>query len=608
MAPDAMNEWFSVSTETYLLLRRESDIASLSDKVPEVVMSHLKDEVEEGQYQIGFQPLRDIHLNPSIPPGLAPVSNPDYLYILGLVGIAILLISCINYSTLSLGTALKRGKEVGVKKVLGATRPSLVSEYLTESLLLFFVTMVLGVAFAYLLFPMFKSLIGTQLSYALDWKTLLFFGVLALTMGLVSGFYPAFVLSRFEIQDIFRKKNQLKGGFFSRKGMMVVQLLLTVFFISSTLLIRKQIHYLQSKELGYSYQATVSVPLYPDPSSFRLSEAIASAQQNGEILKSELLKHPAIEQVAMGSHTFGTSGWGTLAYTDDQGTFRRFRLLWVDPYYLDLFHITFADGRGFEANNSLDRNQSIILNEAAVAYFGLDNPIGGKLPGNDFGTHQIIGVANDFHFSSLHTDIEPLVIVQNIQPIFKGISDTGFGDSPVPKLVFRYAGSQLLAVQEILQDAWNLSFPNEELNFSFIEDRIQFQYEEEQKMARLITWATILSIIITSLGLLALTILVLNNRVKEIGIRKILGASPQSIFQLLAKGFFIQLLIAIALSIPFTLWLVHKWLSNFAFQTSIGWWIFVLSALVSILLLLVVISYHTLLAARRNPIQALRME
>ena len=214
----------------------------------------------------------------------------------------------------------------------------------------------------------------------------------------------------------------------------------------------------------------------------------------------------------------------------------------------------------------------------------------------------------DFNFSSLHTEIEPLVIVQNPVPIFKGISDFDSGDSIIPKLVFRYSGTQLSGVRSILEKEWEAAFPNEDLNFYFVDDRIRLQYQNEAKLSRFVTISTMLSIAIASLGLLGLTVLVVNSRTKEIGIRKVMGASPSTIFKLLAGSFSIQLIIAIVLSIPVTYWLMDRWLNDFAYRISIGAEMFGLSALVSIIIAFVVICFHTLKASRVNPVESLRTE
>ncbi len=602
------NAWFSIVPETYVLIGEQSSISSVEDRMQDVVMSYLEGEVERDVYQIGFQPLTDIHLNPDIPLGLAPVGNPEYVSILGFIGILVLIIAGINYTTLSAGQSIKRSKEVGVRKVMGAPRSGLVGQYLTESVLMSQVAMLLGTIIAILLIPTFNRLTGVALVYQFEWWHVALFIGIGAAIGLFAGIYPALVISGFKTVSILRGSLQSVGGMSVRKGLVVVQFLITVFLLSTTLIMKKQVTYLQQADLGYNHEAVISTQLPRDPEAQRLSQQIQSGMNDGELLRARLEKYPEISRIAKGSHVFGTNGWAQFSYTDDKGVFRRFRLLVTDYNYLDAFGIEMAEGRGFEADNGMDQRQSVILNETAAKYFDLENPIGAQLPGKDFDEHRIIGVAKDFNFTSLHTEIEPLIIVQNIIPIARGISDSNFGDSVLPKLVFTYSGSNVSKGTEILQKEWEALFPNESWNFEFVSEKLRDQYEGEIRMNRLITVATILSIIIASLGLLGLIMLVANAKLKEIGIRKVMGASAGAIFQLLSRGFAWQLVLAIVMSVPLTLWLMNAWLENFAYRTDIGVSLFVISASLSILLAGIVILYHTIRAMRVNPINSLRVE
>lgn len=603
-----MNAWFVIAPETYVLVKEQSTITSVEGKMQDVVMSYLAEEVERNQYQIGFQALTDIHLNPDVPLGFAPVSNPQYVLILGIIGLLVLIIACVNYTTLSAGQSLKRSKEVGMRKVLGAVRTSLVYQYLSESLLLAFAAMLIGVIVTIILIPAFNFLTGTQIFYQFEWWHIGVYAGVGIFIGVLAGTYPSFVLSGLKSISILRGGNQSPGKLTIRRGLVVLQFLITVFLISTTLIMKQQVSFLKNKDLGYDYKAVVSTQLNAAPTATRLTELISTGMENGNLLKARLETYPEISKIAMGSHVFGTSGWANVSYTDDENIFRRFRLLVVDPYYIEAFNIKMKEGRSFEPESGLDRRQSVILNETAARYFGLESAVGKRLPGNEFEDHQIIGVTEDFHFSSLHSDVEPLVIVQNVMPIAAGLSDANFVDSITPKLVFTYTGTDLTKATEILKREWEATFPNESWNYDFIDDRIKAQYESEARMNKLIEAATFLSLLIAGLGLLGLTMLVVNSKVKEIGIRKVMGASPMSIFQLLAKGFTVQLVIAILLSVPLTLWLMSKWLENFAYRVDMEIWMFLVSGLITVLVASMVIGYHTLKAARVNPVVSLRTE
>jgi putative ABC transport system permease protein len=600
--------WFSVGPETYVMVKENSSIETVKASMQDLILSHLGEEVKRDEYTIGFQPLTDIHLNPEIPVGIAPVSNPTYVYILGIIGMLVLLVASINYATLSIGKSVKRTHEVGMRKVLGATKASLVWQYLSESILVSLVSTSIGVSLAIYLVPVFNRLTGVSLVYQFDWWHVLAYLTLAVLIGILAGGYPAFILTNTRIMSMMKKGVNPGGRQWVSRGMMTFQFLITVLLVSSTLIMNKQIKFLMNKDLGYNYEAYISIPLFGDSESGNFFDDYASALSNGSILKQKIAKHPEFTNICMSSHALGTEGWSHLAFVDNDGGFRWFRMLGTDAHFIDSYGLQMVDGRGFEEGNTADKRQSIILNESAVRYFALENPIGDKLPGKNFEELRIIGVVKDFHYSSLRDEIEPLVITQNVAPLYEGASDIGINDSPIPKMQLKYTGSQLLQAHEILEKEWSAAFPNRNLELAFVEENIRQQYENEARLNKLIGVATIIAIIIASIGLLGLTVLVVNSREKEIGIRKIIGASPFQIFGLLAKAFSWQLAIGIGLSIPLTIWLMKEWLDGFAFRTSIGVDMFGLSVFISAGIALLVISFHAWKASRVNPVESLRVE
>ncbi len=602
------NAWMTVDPETYILLSEKASISAIEDKMQDVIMSLSSGEFNRGEYSPGFQPLTEIHLNPEIPLGNVPVNNPKYVYIMAVLGVLVLIIASINYATLSVGKSLKRTREVGMRKVLGAEKSSLILQYLSESFLIAFISSVIGSVLSIALVPVFNNLTGLDLIYTFQWWHLLIVFGLALAIGFLSGIYPSLVLSNTKIIRMLMNSQGSKSNHTIRKVMVTFQFIVTVFLISSSLIVKKQLEYIQNKDLGYNYDASIYVPIHSDADNGNLLTRVQSAVSNAQILKNSLSKYTEINNVTMSSHTFGNPGWANLAFTDKDDNFRRFRLLQVDADYFEAFDIDLEEGRLFEPGNGLDQRQSVILNQAAVEYFEFDNPIGKSLPGNEFGEHQIIGVVEDFNFSSLHYEIEPLIIVQNILPIYMGISDGDIMSSVLPKLQFKYSGNNLLKVEEILKDEWQKAFPNRKLEFGFMDELINQQYQQEARLNKLTTIGTIISVIIASIGLLGLTVLVINSKEKELGIRKIMGASPAQLFRLLISSFSIQLIIGVILSIPITLYLMNSWLDEFAYRTSPGILVFVISAIISIVISVLVISFHTWKAALINPVNSLRSE
>ena len=612
--PRVFNAWFSISVETYVVLQDGVSPDSLEPKTKAMMKAQLGETDSfdgapaEDHYIIGFQPLQAIHLDTEVPAASYPVGNPQYVYILGAIGLLVLVIACINYTTLSIGQSIKRAKEVGIRKVVGAQSGHLIWQYLSESLLIAVLATFIGVLFTLWALPVFNQLAQTSLVFELGAENLIQLGLLTLAIGLLSGIYPSLILARFKLMKILRGSNLSGGKQMARKGMVTFQFLLTIFLISTTLIMKKQLNYLQSSELGYNYNAMVSVPLYAQPNARGLTAIISSAMENGEKLKTELSKKPNITDFGMGSHVFGSQGWAQMGFEADNGDYLEFDMLAADPYYLDAFKIEMAEGVGFNPDLEIHKTQGVILNETAVEYFGLENPVGKRLPSTEFGDHQIIGVVKDFNYESLRVDVQPLVIVQNPEPIFEGVSDYGFGDSAVPKLVFRYTGSSLAEVGSLLDQTWSEVFPGEELNFYFVSQNLQGQYESEARVNKIVSIATVLSILIASFGLLGLTILMVNTKVKEIGIRKVLGATPKTILRILLSQFTWQLVIALVLSVPATWYLMDRWLSDFAYRTNIGLDPFILSAGLTLILVLIVIGFHAIRASKINPVKALRVE
>jgi len=600
--------WFSVGPETYVLVNEHASIETVKAYMQDLIMSHLGEDVKRDEYTIGFQPLTDIHLNPDIPVGIAPVSNPTYVYVLGIIGLLVLLVASINYATLSIGKSVKRTHEVGMRKVLGATKKSLVSQYLSESILVSIVSTLLGASLAIYLVPFFNRLTGVSLVYQFEWWHIFAYFALAIIIGILAGIYPAFILTNTRIMSMMQKTSSPSGKHWVRQGMVTFQFLITVLLVSSTLIMNKQIKYQMDKDLGYNYEAFISIPLFGESETGGFFGDYKYALNNGAILKQMISRHPEVSDISLANHAFGSEGWSHLAFEDNSGSFRWFRMVGTDANFINAFNLEITEGRNFEEGNTADERQSILLNESAVNYFGLENPIGDKLPGKSFEDHRIIGIVKDFHYSSLRDEIEPLIITQNVEPFYQGASDIGIDDNPMPKLLLKYTGNQLLQAQEILKKEWNDAFPNRNFEMFFIEENIRKQYENEARLNKLIGVATIIAIIIASIGLLGLTVLVVNSREKEIGIRKIIGATPFQIFGLLAKAFSWQLVIGIGLSIPLTNWLMNQWLEGFAFRTSIGIDMFGLSVFISAGIALLVISFHAWKASRVNPVESLKVE
>ncbi len=605
--------WGSVIPETYVLLQEGTDAQAVEAKFPLLVQQAVGT-MQDGSYTIGLQPMTDIHLNPDFPQGLAPVSDPAYAYILLVLAALILSIACINVVILSVARSTGRTLEVGVRKVLGAERTQLMQQFWGESFVLTLLALLSGVLLAGICTPLFNKLAGTELVFTLDAGMMLVLAVLVVLLAWISGSYPALVLSG------FRPGIVLKGGLqtgkensWLRSSLMTAQLAFAVFLITSTLVIGDQLAFLQNKNLGFDKAQVVVIPLAgAQPSSTQgglrsLSEQMQTGMELAERFKQELARHPHILQTGAASALPGMPGWFNMGYVADDGRFLSFQMSVIDPDLAETLGLEVVTGRDFEEHGTADATRGILVNETLAASYGWADPIGQRLPG-PFGDHEIIGVVRDFHVQSLHTAIQPVVLVMNAEPIIAGISDITINASPFPKLAVRIAPDAIPATLATLENEWEKLAAGQPLPFSFLDDHINNQYRAEQQLRRLVVAATLLSIVIACLGLLALAALTTARRTKEIGVRKVLGASAAQVVLLLAQDLLRLILLAFLMATPVVYLIMRRWLQDFEYHIDLGPGVFLLAGILALTIALLTVSYQSISAAQRNPVDSLRYE
>lgn len=601
--------WFNIDPETYVLLQEGVDYKTVEAKFPSLFRTILGEEdYTKSKYSPGLQPLTTIHLDTSYPAGDAAVSNPRYSYILVAIALLILVVGCINFVTLSVGRSLQRAKEVGIRKVVGAQRKQLIVQFIGEAIIVTTISMTIGLALAFGTLPVFNDLAGKSLTFPFDGFMLLVIGSLLSIIGLIAGSYPAFVLSA------FRPVTILKGGVQSgsnkqglRRALVGVQLVLSIFLISSTLVMRDQLDFLQRKNLGFNKEQVAVVRLNV-PRGGRMAERVKAGFDKAEQFKLELARFPEIDAIATASHDFGNGSWVNAGYTDDGNTYRTFNMLVIDDEYIPAMRMEMALGRNFSDENPADARRSVIVNEAFAKEYGWTDAVGKKIPGRNFLDHEVIGVIKDFNYTSLYTKVPPLVIVQNPAIILAGTENINVDNSPVPKLFLRLeAGSTALALDHI-REVWDKITGGEEFRFTFIDQALAGQYRSDQNLGRIVGVATVLAIVIGSLGLYGLASLAMQNRTKEISIRKVMGATEQSLLVLLSRDYVVLILVCLVLSVPATLYAMQGWLSSFEYRVSIGWDVFAFAGGISLFIAFATIGYQTLKTAWTQPAQALKYE
>jgi len=604
----ALNSWFNVNAETYVILNPGVDHEQLVSKFPTMVKSIMGEEYEEGTYEIGLQPLTDIHLNTEMPVGIAPVSDPQYAYILSAIALLILFLGAVNFVTLSISRSINRAKEVGVRKVVGAKRQQLISQFLSETIVTTLIATLVGLALAYLFLPLFNELSGRTLLLEINVFTLAVVAGLLLIIGVVAGSYPALVLSAFRPTQILKGRQTLGGKNQAlRKSLVAVQFVLTIFLISTTLLMKKQLNFIQTKNLGFDKEQLLVSQLNVVGGQ-GLLDRINLGMEKGDLLKNELNNSTAVEGAALANHTFGSGGWTNVGYTDTNDKYRNFDVLVVDDSYIPTMGMEMKEGRNFSDENTSDKRRSIIINEAFKQAYGWENAVGNRIPGDNFEDHEVIGVVNDFNYNSLHGEVTPLILVMDPVVIAAGIENIGIGSNPIPKLMVRVSGDKVQDAISELETIWNKVADGEEFQYAFVDETLAAQYRQEQNLGKIVTIASILAIVIGCMGLFALASLNMENRTKEISIRKVLGASEQKILILLSKEYVLLIVIALIISVPITVYFMQDWLSSFAYRIELGAGTFLLTGLLTLAIALLTIAYQALKTAMKQPAETLKYE
>jgi putative ABC transport system permease protein len=584
---------------TYLLLKQGSDAKKLEQKFPAFIQHHLGNELKEmgkeRKYFVTSVP--DIYLS-GIQKSGAISGSKTTLFILGSIALLTLLIACINFMNLSTANSAKRAAEVGVRKVLGAQKNSLLRQFLGESLMMSGIALLLALIITWLLLPVFEQVSGKSLIISFPQKIILsvLFVVLAVVTGLLAGSYPAFYLSSFKPIKVLKGKfsNSL-AAISLRKGLVVFQFIISIALIIASVVIANQMSYLRQKDLGFQKDQQIIIPL-------RTSTAKTSVQA----FKDDLASSTGISSIGSSMAYPGIQNaqdWLLYRQGQTMSNSKQVYINLVDNNFLQTLGVKLVAGRLFSSQFAADTLTSFVINEEAVKKFGFASPQDavGKWLAADWGGEQnrftIVGVVRDFHFKDLHEAIEPFAFR------FYNDADGGFN-----YMIAHSAGSHIKQSLASLAAAWKKLNPNEPFEYSFLDQDFQKNYEAESRQASLIDYFTIIAIIISCLGLFGLATFTAEQRTKEIGIRKVLGASVYGVVALISKDFLKLVLLAVIIASPLAWYAMHRWLQNFAYQTKITWQVFALTALLAVVIAFATISFQAIKAALSNPVKNLRTE
>jgi len=579
--PD-LDNWGSNSIYTYIQLAENTSLQQFSEKIK----MYLKENFEDSSSKLYLQPIFQTHLHSvGLVADMGGMGDFRYIILFSIISIFIIVISSVNFISLSTARYTKRAKEVGLRKVVGSHRSQLIWQFLGESMILLLISLIIGLVMVELSLPAFNDIAAKELSlmYLLNPATLSSLIFFVIIIGFLTGIYPAFLLSSF-MPITALKGSQISGskGSLFRKIMVVTQWSLSIILIISTLMISRQLKFMKNKKLGFEKEHIV----YTDIRGF----------DKYDELKEELLKNPEVESVSATKslpHRIMSSASGSVwEGKDDEETFLVHYNI-VDYDFIETFKIEIVEGRSFAQEFSDEENFGILLNEEAIKQMGIEDPVGKEYSfwGND---GKIIGVMKDFHFKSLHNPIEPMLFI-----VFEDYVDY---------LVVRIASNESTNTVSFLEETMNKFDPENGHEFRFFDERYNAMYHSEQEMEMILKIFTILAIFIACLGLFGLSTFLTQQRIKEIGIRKILGANVPNIVVALSKDFTKWIIFANLFACPLAYYIIDKLLQNFAYRVDMNIGVFVVTIVSSILIAIVTISFQTIKAANSNPVDALKYE
>lgn len=593
--------WLGGSYHTYLLLRPGTDIKKMEARFPAMVEKYMGPQIQQQMglslhdfitkgNSLGFalQPLKDIHLNSNTTTEFEPGGNATYVYIFGGVAIFMLIVACINFINLSTAGASKRAKEVGVRKVAGSGKLQLISQFLSESILITFFALFIAFALVQLALPAFNNISGKHLSF--DVKPIFAFIGLGLLVGVVAGIYPAFYLSSFKPIAVLKGKLTANNKSFGlRSGLVVFQFFISVALIIGTIVVYQQMKYIQNKDLGFNKEQILTIP-----NSYALGS-------NEQVFKQQMLQDSRIVNATASYYKpAGPSNYNNaLAFPQGNDNLVVDGVEYhVDENYIPTLGMKMVSGRNFSKEFATD-SLGIILNETAAHALGWNDMTAvGKTVvrqnsdrGNNIPFH-VIGVVKNFNFKSLHEAISPLYMTLQ----------------PEGGLIFKIKTTDIAGLLATMKKNWDTYSTGEPFTYDFMDDLFNKTYSTEQKTGSILNIFSVLIILVASLGLFGLVTYTAEQRTKEIGIRKVLGASVSQVTQMLSKEFLKLVLIASLIAFPVAWWAMNKWLQSFAYRISISWWIFLVAGFGALLIALITVSFQAIKAAIANPVKSLRTE
>ena len=578
--------WENYVHETYILTNNNAEPDIISEKI-ETLLNKNK-WIEKMRIYVTLQPLSDIYLNPDIANSDGLSSDRKYINIFSIIALGILLIACINFINISTANSFSRSKEIGIRKVLGSKKHNLIMQFMGEFSIMTFIAAGLSILLLQIVLPYFNHFTGKDL--VLDLNFFIIFSGIVIITGLFGGSYPALYLSSFSAGRVLKNKfNSKRKGFSLRSALVIFQFSISILLIISTIFVNNQLSFIQNKNLGFEKNKVLYIP------------AIGDLAKNFNSSKNRFLQYPNIENVSMNEcPPLNNLSEGFITWDEHKSENIIMKAMQVTPDYFKTLNIKLAAGRLFFKKLSSDR-KTFILNEAAVKFLCILSPVGKTI--NALGrVGKIIGVVKDTYFKSLHHQLDPLVFM----PL--ALKRYGTLDYTAGSILIRFSGNDISAVLSNIKSVWEKYNHGLPFEYHFLDKTVEQKYGFEQRLSKIFTWFSLLAIFISCLGLFALITFVAVKRTKEIGIRKVLGATSSKIAILLSKEFIRWALIANIIAWPIAWYAMNRWLQGFAYRIDITILPFILSGLIALAIALFTVSFQTIKTATANPAKSLTYE
>jgi putative ABC transport system permease protein len=577
----------------YVLLKEGRSKKDVEAKMDEFMVSYYAENGKTRQdilsaHIFKLQPLTDIHLGWKLEKEMSANSDSTYVYIFSIAALLILLIAAVNFINISTSQAFSRMKEIGLRKVIGATKRQLIKQFLGESLLVTLLSTVLALLLFRTAMPFYEKISGGGSGFInmITFSSAGLLLLLVLFVGLLAGLYPAWFVAKFNpVSSLKGTKMPVSSVNLVRKGLVVFQFVVSVFLIFSTVIIYRQMKLFHNKDLGFDKEQVMAVTMYED------------MWKNYRVLTANIRKNPAISGYGTASRLpgerLGSYSFNVLSAKENTTDDGHIREMSSDDKFLTTMHMQLVAGRNFENQFPEIKKKEFILNEAAVKTYGIKDPVGKQVV-VDVDTGTVIGVVKDFNFASLHAQVEPLAIQYN--PFNSSYLLLKIKENSVPETI-AFMQSQ---VKELS--------PSSNFSYSFINERLDKLYTSENKMSQVFKVFAALAIFISCLGLFGLSVYTTRMRVKEVGIRKVLGASVPTLAVLLSKDFLKLVLVAVGISLPIAWWFMNQWLNGFAYRVDVNVWVFVVSGFLALLMAAFTVGFQTIRAASVKPVKSLGAE